>query len=237
MDRIYRKSELEFALLWIGIYVISMGIADDLSAAAGMAKLVTLPVCIGLIAVMVRFLRRSGLTGAFGLCRGTGTPGDYLWFLPILLLLSVNLWNGIRLDTPLPETVLFVLSMFCVGFLEEILFRGFLFRALLRDNVKTAILISSLTFGIGHLVNLLSGSPILATLLQIAYASAIGFLFTVIFYRSGSLWPCILAHGAFNALSMFGRPYASAVAEIGASLALCVLSLSYAWWILRKTGH
>lgn len=51
------------------------------------------------------------------------------------------------------------------------------------NNVKRAILISSITFGLGHIVNLLNGKNILETLMQICYAVAIGFLFTIIFYK------------------------------------------------------
>ena len=48
--------------------------------------------------------------------------------------------------------------MLCVGFAEEVIFRGFLFRAMEKDNVKTAIIGSSVTFGLGHVLNLVNGS-------------------------------------------------------------------------------
>lgn len=40
--------------------------------------------------------------------------------------------------------------MLCVGFLEEMIFRGLLFEAIAKENVKKAIIISSVTFGIRH---------------------------------------------------------------------------------------
>ena len=87
------------------------------------------------------------------------------------------------------------LSMACVGVIEEVIFRGFLFKAMCKDNIKLAVFISSITFGMGHIVNLLNGKDLIATLLQICYASAIGFLFTIIFYKGKSLLPCIITHG------------------------------------------
>ena len=64
--------------------------------------------------------------------------------------------------------------MINIGFLEEIIFRGFLFKMLEKDNVKTAIIVSSITFGMGHIVNLLNGADLVPTLLQVCYALAIG---------------------------------------------------------------
>lgn len=89
------------------------------------------------------------------------------------------------------ESVLYVISMLCVNYIEEVIFRGFLFKALCKKNVKQAIIISSLTFGIGYIVNLLNGAEMLSLLLQICYAIALGF-FTIILYKSQSLVTCIL---------------------------------------------
>ena len=112
-----------------------------------------------------------------------------LYYIPLLILLTANLWYGARLNQPPLETVLYVLAMFCVGFLEELIFRGLLFQAMARDGVKSAIIVSSITFGIGHIVNLVNGSgaDLLSSLCQVGYAVAFGFLFVMIFYRGKSL--------------------------------------------------
>lgn len=97
--------------------------------------------------------------------------------------------------------------MLGVGFVEEILFRGFLFKALEKDNVKTAIIVSSVTFGLGHLVNLINsnGMDLVTNLCQVVGAIALGFLFVTIFYRGGSLLPCILTHAAIDVASCFAN--------------------------------
>ena len=64
--------------------------------------------------------------------------------------------------------------------------------------------VSSLTFGIGHIVNLLNGAAVFETLCQIIYACAIGFCFTVVFKTGKCLIPCIIAHFVINASSAFG---------------------------------
>ena len=93
--------------------------------------------------------------------------------------------------------------MLLVGFLEEIIFRGFLFKMLERENIKTAIIITSLTFGIGHIINLLNGEELIPTLIQICYATSTGYLFAIIIIKGNSLWPCIITHSLVNALSIF----------------------------------
>ena len=122
-------------------------------------------------------------------------------------------------------------------FLEEIIFRGFLFKAMAKDSVKAAIIVSSITFGIGHIINLFNGNsddPI-ATICQIIYAIAIGFLFVIIFYRGGTLWPCIITHSAVNALSVFAdESNMTAQIQIITAAILTIIPLIYVI-ILNKT--
>lgn len=108
---------------------------------------------------------------------------------------------------PLADTLCYIGYMLCVGFVEEVLFRGFLFKAIAKDNVKLAVIISSVTFGLGHLLHLVDGSNVelIANLCQVCGAIAVGFLFVIIFYRGGSLIPCILTHSAIDAVSAFGN--------------------------------
>ena len=90
------------------------------------------------------------------------------------------------------ETLFYIINMINVGFIEEILFRGFLFKAIEKESVKKVIIISTLTFGIGHIVNLFNGQDTLNTIIQIIYALSLGYLFVIIFYKSNSLVPCII---------------------------------------------
>ena len=126
-----------------------------------------------------------------------------------------------------------MLTMAGVGILEELIFRGLLFRAMEKDNRKAAVLVSSLTFGIGHIVNLLNGAPVLDTLLQIIYAVSIGLLFTILFLKTGSLIPCIITHSTVNALSAIAGPRSSAL-DLVAALVLTIVPLLYTFWILKK---
>ena len=145
-------------------------------------------------------------------------------------MLTANLWYGVTLNVTVLETVLYILAMFCVGFLEEIIFRGLLFEAMRKDNVKAAIILSSVTFGIGHIVNLINGSgaDLLANLLQVMYATAVGFMFVMMYYKSKSLLACIAAHGIFNALSVFANE-AGATNEMRITTALLLVAITGAY--------
>lgn len=236
MRKIYDKNELNFALIWIGIYVVLMSVGDSISGTIGIAKIVTAPICIILALIMYLWIRKNELQEKYGLCSCEANIKQYLYFVPLVLLASTNLWWGFRMNLTSVESVLYVISMLCVGFLEEVIFRGFLFKAMCKTNLKQAIVISSVTFGIGHIVNLLNGKDIPETLMQICYAVAIGFLFTIIFYKGKSLWPCIITHSVINSLSAFPNTEDAPIWHgIAGSFFLCVVSLAYAVYIIYKT--
>lgn len=237
MKKLYDKNELNFALLWIGLYVVLMIIGDGISGAIGVAKIVTAPACIVLTLILYLWIGKNELREKYGLCSFGASAKEYLYFVPLVLLVSTNLWWGFHRNLTFPETVLYVISMLCVGFLEEVIFRGFLFKAICQTSVKQAVIISSITFGFGHIVNLLNGRDIPETLLQICYASAIGFLFTILFYKGKSLWPCIITHGVINSLSVFANENAVTMQKhLAGSIFLCIVSVGYALYILKRAA-
>lgn len=238
MKNLYNDKPILFAVLWIAVYVAALSMADNASAALGIAKSVTLPVGLALSLILYSFIARQNLKEDCGLCPSAVPANRLLLYFPLGVLASVNLWFGPVLNLSLFETALYIASMFCVGFLEEVIFRGLLFKAMLPGGLKTAVLVSSLTFGMGHLVNLINGSgaDVFASLMQVIYAFAAGFLFTILFYRTGSIWACIMTHGTLNALSAFANEAARTTGrDIFSAAALTVISLAYAVYILQVT--
>lgn len=205
MKKLYAKSEISFTVIWIIIYCILMSVGDNLSAVIGVSDAVSLPIASILSAVLFCFMKGNGLLKKYGLCKSAASPSEMLFYIPLLLLLTVNLWYGISFNLTHVETVLYILKMFFVGFLEEIIFRGFLFKSMAKNGIRSAIIVSSVTFGIGHIIRLFNGSgaELFENILQVIYAVAVGFMFVMIFYKTGSLIPCILTHSIFNALSVF----------------------------------
>ncbi len=234
LKKLHEKSESWFAVAWIIAYVVLASTGDNISEDLGISKIVTLPILIVLSATLYFFVRKNGLAEKYGLCKPRLPAAKMLFYIPLLVLLTANLWYGAAMNLSTLETVLYVLSMFCVGFLEEMIFRGLLFKAMAKDGVRSAIIVSSVTFGIGHIVNLINGSgaELLPNLLQVVYAIAIGFAFVMIYCRTKSLMPCILTHSVFNGLSAFANETAmTPQREIISGILLAVIAGGYALFL------
>ena len=205
MTKLYKKSEISFAILWIVAYVVLSSLADQLSETVGVIKSVTAVLHLAMSVILFFWIRNNKLNEKYGFCRPAVPAKRFLYYLPLILIASTAFWGGIKLQYSLPEALLYFISMCCVGFLEEVIFRGLLFRAMEKDNLKTAILVSSLTFGLGHIVNLFNGSKVdpVSSMTQIVFAVLVGFVLVLIFYHGKSLIPCILFHAANNAFKVF----------------------------------
>ena len=205
MTKLYKKSEISFAILWIVAYVVLSSLADQLSESYGIIKSVTAVLHIAMSLILFFWIRNNDLSEKYGFCRSTIPAKRFLYYLPLIIIASTAFWSGIKLQYGYPGALLYFISMCCVGFLEEVIFRGLLFRAMEKDNLKTAMIVSSLTFGLGHIVNLFNGSgmDLASSMTQIVLAVLLGFVLVLIFYYGKSLIPCILFHSANNALRVF----------------------------------
>ena len=207
MKKLYEKNELTFAIVWIVVYCALQSLANPLNKAIGVAYAASSAFCVSQSVVLFAFIRKNNLQKRYGLCKSPVPACRFLYYVPLVVLASGNLWNGISLNYTPVETVCRIICMLCVGFLEEVIFRGLLFESIAKDNVKSAVIISSVTFGIGHIINLFNGSgmDLVDNLCQIVFAIAVGFLLVTIFYRGGSLLPCIFVHAAINTLGTFAN--------------------------------
>ncbi len=226
MSRLFQKNNLLFSICLIVIYVVGASLCDTLSAKIGMPKSLTLPFFIVFSAVVLLFLGKEKLFAEYGLCKSQLPAKKVLYFIPLVLLGLLNVITGFKIESTVPVIILEVLSMLFVGFLEEIIFRGFLFKAMAKDNMKSAVVVSSLTFGIGHIVNLLNGAEIVSTLCQIVGAVGFGFMCVMIFIKSKSLLPCIITHSVFNMLSVF-TPETEMKTNILVSLTMFIITVGY----------
>ena len=225
MKEFFEKHEVLITFGLIIIYIISnsmcmqnFGVADYRSVLVNF--ILTTAICI--------FIKKSNLTEYFGLNKFPKAK-EYLYFIPLVMMVSINLWNGVNLNNTIGYIICHICAMIFVGFLEEIIFRGFLFKMMEKDGVKSAIIVSSITFGIGHIINLFNGAEIVPTVMQIIQACSIGYLFVIIFYKSKSLLPCIITHSIMNSLSIFNNND-----TIISGLFLIVVPLIYAFYINKK---
>jgi membrane protease YdiL (CAAX protease family) len=99
--------------------------------------------------------------------------------------------TGLRTQMTWADGVLFVGWLSIVpGFVEELLFRGYLQRRLLqRWRPAVAIAVSTLLFALVHF------DP-----RHMVFAAAVGLWLGVVAWRTGSIWPCVFCHAGINAL-------------------------------------
>jgi membrane protease YdiL (CAAX protease family) len=141
----------------------------------------------------------------FGRCR----KGSWKVFLPALMIAVNNLpilalVSGAASVTK-PELIwLFALECLLIGLFEELTFRGVLFPLLLENRRSSTRAIfwttafSSALFGLIHLINLLEGAGIGATLLQVGYSFLIGGMCAIVLLKTGNLLLCILLHAVYD---------------------------------------
>ena len=94
LKRLYDKSTIWFAVLWIIAYCVLLSAGDALSALIGVDKSVTLAIGLLLSAILLLFLKKNGLFADYGLCAPKTSAGSMLYYLPILVMLTANLWYG-----------------------------------------------------------------------------------------------------------------------------------------------
>lgn len=201
MYSLYKRSEVNFAIVWIVIYcLISIPIRDDFGDDSIFMLIALILIALGISF----FIKKYGLEEKYGLNFWPKNSKRYLYFIPVWILSTGNLWGGINLSNRGFSQIFAVLSMILIGYIEEIIFRGFLFKGMLpKDGLKKSIIVVSITFGIGHIVNLFAGQTDIETILQVFFAIGWGFMLTTIFYKSKSLIPCIVAHSMIDAFSKF----------------------------------
>lgn len=225
MEKLFKKHETLFTITLIIIYVVTNSYMMQNFGYTSIQSAIVNTIMSVLIIVFIILIKRVIF---YGLTK-TENPKKFLYFIPLIVISLFNLRNGIHIKNPTNEIIFFIITMLNAGFLEEMIFRGFLFKMMEKDNVKRAIIVSSITFGIGHIVNLLNGADFVPTLLQVCYAIAIGYMLVMVFYKSKSIIPCIIFHSVFNSLSVFNTGNST----ILSSIILIVICLAYAIYINR----
>lgn len=233
MRKLYEKQGILFAVLWILAYCLVM---TPIKGNCGTGSVEMLLALLAFAAGITVFVKVNHLEEKCGIAGWPKNAKACLYFIPVWVLATGNLWGGFAPEYQGMTMVAAVLSMILVGYVEEMIFRGFLFQAMLaKDKPAVAITVSALTFGVGHIVNLFAGQAGLHTVLQIVFAVSWGFILTMVFYKSGSLIPCIIAHAMIDVFSLFGAD--SKLTDsiyIGATVVVAIVYCVYLGRIKRQ---
>lgn len=119
--------------------------------------------------------------------------------LPFIALLR----GTATVTAPAGKIILFAASCIAVATYEEIAFRGVLFLSICKSRrtkkgIFSSVVVSSVVFGLFHLLNLIDGAGIGAVIMQIGYSFLIGGMCAVVLIVCKSIFPCIVLHAVFN---------------------------------------
>lgn len=97
------------------------------------------------------------------------------------------------------EIIFYIVAIFLVGLVEELVFRGVIFNLLLNSFPKTrkgitgAIVLGGVLFGLMHFVNILSGVKFTSALIQVISAALMGILFCTIYASTRNFWMLVIS--------------------------------------------
>ncbi|MBP0966981.1 MAG: CPBP family intramembrane metalloprotease [Oscillospiraceae bacterium] len=231
MKKLYEKKPVLFAVIWIVIYVVGFGSAGIQTENAVTNYALQITAGLLIVGVLLLLIRKNGLAAHFGLCRFRGDIRRFLYLIPPLLAATVNIWPGFGLrEETAAANLLGVLAIGVIApFLEELILRSILFRAVGKSSTRRAFWIAALSFGIGHLVNIAYGAPVPDTLAQVAFACCFGICSGALLYTGKSLLPGVMLHILHNSLSFIG---ASQTEQNWLYIPVCVIYLAYGAYLL-----
>lgn len=103
--------------------------------------------------------------------------------------------DGKQIFTTLSSGIAFV--GIAAGFVEEMVFRGVILNLLKSKwNLKVAVLVPSVLFGVAHIIGM-DFSPISCLLVLVA-GTMVGIMFSMIAIESGSVWNSAVVHAMWN---------------------------------------
>ena len=187
------------AVMWIAIYIVAVNIGDFMGEQLGFPGMTSI-VLVALSIALLLYLRAGRRLAFYGIRRvQPGTLPLTLFYVPLFAIALLQYGKGFAADLDWQAVSFAILLVVAVGFIEELLFRGFLLQALrTRGNLTRAIIISGATFGIGHIVNLLRGYSLTDQALQIVAAVLIGIALAYCVVLTGSILPGVAFHALFN---------------------------------------
>ena len=98
MKKIYEKSELRFAIIWIVIYCVLQSVANSINEVIGIEFSASAVLCVIQAVIIFSFIRRNNLSERYGLCKSSVPARKLLYYVPLIVLATANLWNGVAVN-------------------------------------------------------------------------------------------------------------------------------------------
>lgn len=200
---------------------------DDLGTYLTVASAVTVSALVGFL---IMWRARPSLTD-FGLRAPRNAAGALWWAPPAAVGALVLLGSGVAVRLEVVPAIVWLAV--AVGLNEEFFYRGVVFKVMRRYGTRRAIVYSALIFGVLHLANLGNGSSAGYLVLQVLFAVLFGFVTAELVAATGSLWPGVAFHAAYDTVAYFGGDSSSTTALVSLAVQVVLLG-AYGWWLWRR---
>ena len=229
------KSEFVFFVISISVHFALVNLANKLSYAINTPNSINALTEIVFLIGIILYLKKKKLLSYYGINNLKELEYKNLIFcLPMIIIALGNLRYGIHINNSWEQIAYISLEALGVGFAEEILFRSFLMKAIINKSATAAIIISSTVFGIIHIFNLLYGADTIATLAQVVYATALGLMFSMFFYKTNNIVPCVICHSLINMTNTF-LPSDLSNEQLYIGWIIIIIPAVFYSWYLYKT--
>jgi uncharacterized protein len=162
------------------------------------------------------------------------------WLVPNFLVMAALFAAAFTTGTPgVSGLVLLVIVTTClVGFSEELMFRGIVLKAALRElGLGRAILISSALFSSLHAVNVLAFVPLDGMVQQLGLTFVFGLAMACYALRANSLVPVIVFHALWDMVQFLGGIWSTDFGQlILVGIVVNALVAAVLWWVVVRRG-
>lgn len=226
------KAKIITAIIWIIAYLIGMLISGILSDLIGISDLCTVIYRVLFVLILIIYMKKCDALSFYGIRSLNQLDSkSLLFYIPFGLMVVSPFIFGVEISLSPTTMLLLSIDALCIGFIEEILMRGFLLKALLKKSKLLAVAVSSCGFGLLHIVNLMGGADVLPTLVQIIFACAFGFACGMFICKTNNIIPCIICHGLVDLGALFWTEDENKVLMIFGLLA--IISAAYGIYLLK----
>ena len=135
MKKLFEKHESLACIILIVVYVVVNSVCLQFFQTTDYRMAIANTILSAVLVVLMISLKRVSFYGL----RKPEHAGKCLCFIPLALIVAMQFRGGISIENTPAEIICHVIVMLNVGFLEEVIFRGFLFKMLEKSNLKSAI--------------------------------------------------------------------------------------------------